>query len=485
MSLRRKLLTTFGALALLALLIAGMTVWATFQWQRTDRQLQDHYTRSLLLQGVRATVFRAFKEVPDAVLTGDVDARQEFEAFIPIIEEDFAEWAALADTEEERQQVEQVRGAYEALVRDARQVFDLVDAGQNDAAFQLMEGQLEDEEFQGFQELTEAAVESDQRNREIIRAQTQNTRRTAQIILAIGAFGTLSLGLLLAAYLASDLFRPLRDLERALQNVAHGNFDRRLPEERADEFGMVHRAYNEMAAAMAQRARLSGATIETDGSGDGRESWEVKPSRATLHALVAQLRASVTQLTDGATPDGASEQQQGELLRQIDQLSVAVARVTDFGFPLDLNLARTDIRALLYEVLLRFHDQLVERGVSLELDIAPDVGIAVVDRLKLREALGELVRNALKALPEEGGKLGLRARLDDHHRLLLEVADDGRGADEPLIDQALAETESGPPRRVGLKLTRGVVEQHGGRLTIDSRPGEGTYVQIALPLHED
>ncbi|MDQ4063048.1 MAG: hypothetical protein M3122_03940 [Actinomycetota bacterium] len=64
-----------------------------------------------------------------------------------------------------------------------------------------------------------------------------------------------------------------------------------------------------------------------------------------------------------------------------------------------------------------------------------------MDRLKLREAVGDLLRNALAALPEYGGRLGLRSRLsEDGTDLLIEVADEGGGAEQSLIDEAFAPT---------------------------------------------
>lgn len=75
------------------------------------------------------------------------------------------------------------------------------------------------------------------------------------------------------------------------------------------------------------------------------------------------------------------------------------------------------------------------------LEIAPEVDHAIVDRLKLREAVGDLLRNALAALPEYGGRLGLRSRLsEDGTDLLIEVADEGGGAEQSLIDEAFAPT---------------------------------------------
>lgn len=505
LSLRRKLLTTYGALALLSLLVVGMSWWAIAQWRATNDDLEGHYGRSLLLQRIRATAFRAFKEVPDAVTGGDQDARQEFEALLAPVATDFEQWASLANTDEEREQVRRVREAFDTLVRNSRSVFDLVDQGRRDEAFDLMENQLEDNNFNPFEALTDAAVESDRANRQVIRDQIQATKQTAQTVLALAAFGIVALVLLLLAYLASDLFGPLQEVGRALAAVARGDLSQRLDEERADEIGQVNRAFNDLVETVGRRQRMAALTslpiggdgehgvTFSDGDGDdgaGRrrsnDEWRDTPSRVTLHRLVGALRTRVASLSADGAPEGRpADEWQSELIAELNRLSQAVARVTEFGLPLDLNLARTDVRALLYDVPLRFTGELAERGISLEVAIAPDVREAVVDRLKLREALAELVRNGLAALPERGGQLGLRASTaNDGTILRLEVADDGGGAEPATIGAAFEPFAAARGHRpgIGLTLTKAVVEQHGGRIDVDSVPGEGTRVQIDLPL---
>ncbi|MEJ7819874.1 MAG: ATP-binding protein [Rubrobacteraceae bacterium] len=483
MNLRRKLLTTFGILALLGLVVAGVSIWATVQWDRTNEQVDEHYLRSLQIQRIRAATFQAFKEIPDALVGGDENAQQEFDDALEPIEKDFKLWASLARTEEEKQQVAEVRDSYDVLVGNAREFFELVENGNREEAVRLAEGTLEDKNFEDFEAATEKAVASDRDYRETVRAQNENTRRTAQLVLIIAAFGTVSLLLLVAAYLAADLFRPLRDVEDALKDVERGDLDRRLNEERSDELGAVGRAFNRMVAAIAERERTKTLVSDsTDEDGNGA-AWRNTPSRVTLHRLVSQIRSRISHLeTDGVNGDASGQQQ--NLVGQLDRLSQAVARVTEFGFPLDLNLARSDIRELLYEVVIRFQGEFAERAVSLDLEIDPAVDYAVVDRLKLREALSELVRNALAALPERGGHLGLRARVaEDDSELLVEVADDGAGAEQSLIDDAFdfSEDDDEDPQ-TGLVLTKAIVEHHGGSLEIESIPAEGTYVQIRLPL---
>ena len=102
MNLRRKLLTTFSGLALLALATAGVTVWAIAQWQASEQKLQRHYQRSLLVQNVRAATLRAVKELPDAIIGDDPDARQEFEEYLKPATADFKRWLELADSDAEK-----------------------------------------------------------------------------------------------------------------------------------------------------------------------------------------------------------------------------------------------------------------------------------------------------------------------------------------------------------------------------------------------
>ncbi|MDQ3131570.1 MAG: ATP-binding protein, partial [Acidobacteriota bacterium] len=127
----------------------------------------------------------------------------------------------------------------------------------------------------------------------------------------------------------------------------------------------------------------------------------------------------------------------------------------------------------------RFHDELSNRGVSFELEVDKEIKYASLDHLKIREAVSELIRNALKALPESGGKLGLRARLKETD-LLIEVGDNGEGSDSLTVDEI--DIKHRRDYRTGLKLTKAIIEQHGGKMRINSEAGEGTFVQMSLPL---
>jgi signal transduction histidine kinase len=124
---------------------------------------------------------------------------------------------------------------------------------------------------------------------------------------------------------------------------------------------------------------------------------------------------------------------------------------------------------LIYDVVVRFQDEITQRGVSCEINLDPSIDQVLVDRLKLREVISETIRNALAGLPKQGGRLGVRT--SGGHRknyIAIEIADNGRGMDTRSLNELLDENPFGIDRRsqTGLALTIAVAKQHGGQLDI-------------------
>ena len=384
MTLRGKLLSVFLGLAAITLLLAGLTFWTTARWSAAETELNNHYVRSLLVQRVRVAVNAAIKETLDAAL-GDPDARQEYDRALAPATRDFEEWARLADTPDERTEVERVRETYQRLLADAERVFGLVARGDRDAAVSLIESEIEDGSQVGFTQASEAAVQADRSQRREIRAAVSAIRQTARTALLIAVVATVSLVLLLAAYLAADLFRPLRQVEQGLGNLAHGDFRVRLEEERQDEIGGIHHAFNRLAAALERQARLGAPGAEPAGDGGDASPGNPgeAPSRVTLHTLLAQLRARAERLRK-ANDEGADGH--AAALLEIEGLAAAASRTAEFGFPIDLELEQADMGDLLYSVLVRHREELARRGIGIESMADPSLDRVVIDRLKLREA---------------------------------------------------------------------------------------------------
>ena len=252
MSFRQKLQAVIACLTLIGLGLAAITLWATIQWQHSGKQIRDHYLRSLFLQDLRAATLRAFIEVPEAISGKDPEARADFEKQLVAAEGNFRSWAELAHSASERRQVDEVRRAHNALVRDARHIFALVEEQQIAEAYTAL-AQLEKSGFLRFEELSVRAVQSDNENRRLVQEEAKRVRELAQIGLVTAAAVTVGLVALLAYYFVSGLFRPLREIESALDALGRGDLQRRIPEAtalrsartgREDELSKLVRVFN-------------------------------------------------------------------------------------------------------------------------------------------------------------------------------------------------------------------------------------------------
>lgn len=151
---------------------------------------------------------------------------------------------------------------------------------------------------------------------------------------------------------------------------------------------------------------------------------------------------------------------------------------------MQLETHEVDIHALMSSVLTFTRERARNQGLRLQFNVPPKIGTIVADERRLKQALFNLVSNALKFTPA-GGTVTLAARRE-RDRVALVVADTGVGV--PREDQVriFEKFERGNPHArqsgpgLGLSLVKSFVELHGGHVELDSGPGTGTTVTCFL-----
>lgn len=150
---------------------------------------------------------------------------------------------------------------------------------------------------------------------------------------------------------------------------------------------------------------------------------------------------------------------------------------------LDLEAEELDLGALAAEVAERFRDELSERSCLLELRVEEVRG--TWDRLRLEQVLTNLLTNAMKY--GAGRPIDVEVRRDGA-RAVLTVRDRGIGIPEADQERIFERFERAVERRrygglgLGLWICRSAVEVHGGRIRVESRPGEGATFVVELPI---
>ncbi|MCS7063592.1 MAG: ATP-binding protein [Methylacidiphilales bacterium] len=150
--------------------------------------------------------------------------------------------------------------------------------------------------------------------------------------------------------------------------------------------------------------------------------------------------------------------------------------------PSSANLQLTPLHPVLREALEFMKHEIENRDVILEEEYASNIPPLLLDAEQLKQALYNLVKNSLQAMPA-GGILRICTRLTERHVEIL-IQDNGAGiAPENLprlFEPYFTTKESGSG--LGLLIVKRIVNEHHGELQIESRLGSGTTVKILLPL---
>ena len=208
------------------------------------------------------------------------------------------------------------------------------------------------------------------------------------------------------------------------------------------------------------------------------------------NALIHDIRGPMTSLQGFAellkgqsALDEKGKHYVNTILREVLRLRAMATEVLDYSRGQTvLNRALSDVRKVIEEILPLLEPDLERHNVILDLDLGEEIQVAV-DPVKMGRVLLNLVSNALDAM-ETGGRLRIVARAVPPH-LLIEVTDTGcgipRSIREKIWDPFFSHGKA-HGTGLGMAIVQRVVQQHDGRIEIDSEEGRGTTVRIFLPL---
>ncbi len=299
-------------------------------------------------------------------------------------------------------------------------------------------------------------------------------------VFAAIALPVLLLGLLGGAFMAHRALRPVRDLLRTLETVIDtGSLQERVPPDPArGTFAELARLFNRMLARI--EALVAGM-------------------RGTLDAAAHDLRTPMTRLrgrAELALQGARSEQEHREALADVLEASEQVLTMLDAlmdvseaeAGTLRLRLEETAAADLVGHVAALYQFVAEEKGVEVEVHVAEEEAHVRVDRSRMRQALANLIDNAVK-YTAPGGHVRLEAE-GRGQEVLFRVRDSGIGIapeEMPRIWDRLYRGDRSRSERglgLGLSLVKAIVEAHEGTVDARSEPGAGSTFTVRLPRAE-
>jgi len=189
--------------------------------------------------------------------------------------------------------------------------------------------------------------------------------------------------------------------------------------------------------------------------------------------------------------DPKSRAYAGNVLTAADGIAKTVSMLRHFYRPAgdDVVLMDAQLNALVHQVVgltrPRWRDQPLQEGkvVNLILDLARSLPPIPCSETEIRNALTNLIFNAVDAMPD-GGNLTIQTELQAEH-VILSVWDTGLGMDEYARQRCLEPfftTKGKQGTGLGLAMVLGIVKRHGGHITVESEPRKGTCFHLYFPL---
>lgn len=302
------------------------------------------------------------------------------------------------------------------------------------------------------------------------------------------ALAIFALGLAFAYVLAQRYVRPIHAVAAAAQNIAARGLEPVPEVHRRDEIGLLTRSFNEMVSELrhARERELELNRLERFtalGQLAGGLAHEIKNPLNFISLAIDRLRARYAP-QPGHDRD-AYLRQLGIMKDEVRRLSDLIQTFLQYGKPIEIYRAPTDVRMLVRGVLALSESKLRSQGIETVEEGGEVEAMLSVDAEKLRMCFVNVVANATQAMPD-GGKLAVRfARRDN--RLVVSFSDTGAGI-EPEVAEHIFEpffTTKRDGIGLGLFFSKAIVEKHGGTIVIGpAEPPPGTTVTFTFPLSQ-
>jgi signal transduction histidine kinase len=175
--------------------------------------------------------------------------------------------------------------------------------------------------------------------------------------------------------------------------------------------------------------------------------------------------------------------------QEVERMARLVASLLQFSRPGREQVSTVDVCDEITKTIELTEHHLRKRQVRVETGFAPGVPVIYADRQHLRQVFLNLFTNAADAMPS-GGELRLKVRHEEQAGgepvVVIDVSDTGVGIPAELLDRVFepffTTKEEGKGTGLGLAICRRIVEQHQGKLAVESKVGEGTTIRITLPV---
>jgi len=292
-------------------------------------------------------------------------------------------------------------------------------------------------------------------------------------------------GIFLIPFVAKRIVRPLKVIEKSMLRIAGGDF-RPLPVLATyDETQRVVEAFNKMVAELERRQeqliqarKMSSLGILTSGVAHQLNN--------PLNNISTSCQILMEDM-DSLDPDFVKTMLHN-IAQEVNRAREIVRGLLEFSRVREFSLTPVSLKDVV-DKTVRLVSSQVPANVEIRVKV-PDQLIVEIDSARMQQVFLNLIMNAIDAIGEKDGFVEIEAWKDENARkVFIEVRDTGSGISEDVLEKVFdpffTTKEVGSGTGLGLSIAYGIVEKHGGRISVRSKVGEGTVFTIELPIDKE
>jgi two-component system, OmpR family, sensor histidine kinase BaeS len=302
--------------------------------------------------------------------------------------------------------------------------------------------------------------------------------KSSNIAILFSGFIAVLVAALFSLFIARRISNPLKELMKAIKQIASGEKANVVNIKSSDEFYELGEAFNDMARKLKRNEEIRKSLVAD-------VAHELRTPLTILQGKLESIQEGVISPTEEIVLELMDEVYRlTRLVKDLQQLSLAEAG------KLPLNIQSVEINRLVERICNQLQWLADEKSIVLKHDNIPVNCILRMDSDRMTQVIVNLLGNALNQT-DINGIVEVCVQKQDH-TVIIEVTDTGIGIPEDVLphifdrfykrDAARSRHDSGTGLGLGLSIAKGFVEAHGGTITVKSKVNKGSVFKITLPI---